>query len=126
MKQKPKLSKRIDYPIVVFIQMNRINKILSDESMGWKNMKRLERALNALESIVKAKKEKLEKSVSDKLETKNSMIKGISNEPKHIDKILDALMEKYDLLNELINSIGLFGEYAPEPDTYGSEQYEGV
>ena len=110
--KKKKLSKRMDYPVVVFLQMNKVNKIMSDERMTWQVVKRLERALIALECNLKAK-------TGDK---KAIEVSDVNIEEK--EELFLSLVKKYQELNNLAEEIGILGIYTPDAPTYGDDYVE--
>lgn len=122
MRTRKKLSKRMDYPQVVFLQMNRINKMMSEERMSWQTVKMLERALHALECNIKVKTDNLNESDFKDLMEINKCVKDISNDYKKADIILEKLIEKYTELNKLAEKIGLMGMYFDEGSTMSPDE----
>jgi len=121
MSGKRKLSKKLDYPMVVFLQINRINKILSNERMSWGMIKLLENAVFALESNLKpyCPGKNVKESDLEELKKVNKALEGLSQDVDKMDAILEKLKEKYVQLNILGEKAGLYARYSDAPSEYG-------
>lgn len=118
--KKKKMAKRIDYPVVIFLQVNRINKLLSNIESNWEGVQHLDNAIFGLEANIRTKTTDSDIDTAE-LDAKNKEIESLMGGKLNSDrlrKIIQKLKEKYIELNVLIEKIGIAGAYVSDAHEY--------
>ena len=121
MKQK-KLSKQLSFPAVVFIQIDRINNIMSKGLEKRFELLKLQDAIDAFESNLSAYLEEKRNLKDSEFKKVLNTLKGINEElentPQEIKPFLKILKEKYTILNKLAYKVGIYSMYKEDPKVY--------
>lgn len=120
-------SKQMNYPTIIFLQLNRVGKVMSQGLLIKNDVLKFQDSIDGVEALLigylEDKKNKDIKKFDEyktELDTKNKEIEEETSD--NILSMIKLLKEKFRLLNQLAYWAGLYSMYQDKTPTHGEEE----